>query len=256
MPDSTVSGPQGKWTSACTTCLSGDWLEVRNGKFEARDVNDWAWWMSEWIDITGCNDVHISVEASESGDHEGPGCGCNTNIDYFDLQYQLDGNGWNTIANWNGDGTINHTLTGDSLNGVYNDSDWVSTKVLTDTFVGDSVRIRVLFRNSEDDEVIRLDQVVVNAACALHYQQGEVAGAASSDVRSTLYPNPVKDELHIWLPEESLVRIFDAVGRMKLERQLSERENTISVSEWQVGTYFVYIRRAESTERFVFQKIR
>lgn len=160
-PDGTTAGPAGKWTSVCSACLSGDHFEVRNNGFEGNDVNDWAIWESQLINISTCSEVGFSLSAVETGDHEGAGCSCTINIDYFDVYYSLSGGPYQVIENWNGDGETGHTLTGDSLNGVFNDDDWGSTTVSRTGLVGTTLQLRVEMRNTSGSEVMILDDIVV-----------------------------------------------------------------------------------------------
>ncbi len=201
LADGTTSGSAGKWTSACTSCVAGDWLEVRSGKFEAHDVNDWAYWQSGWIDIAGCDDVVITLDASETGDHEGPGCNCSINIDYFDVFHQVNTGPWILLEDWNGDGESGHTLSGDSVNGSYNDSDWVFTTAMDTPSTGDSVRIRVEFRNSEENEKMMLDNVTVLGNCALPRSPG-----------FTVFESGNSAEIH-WNPSE-----FQGVHSFRIAR--------------------------------------
>ena len=168
-PDGTTVGTAGKWsTGGCPTCLAGDWFEVRSGEMEALDVNNWVFWITESIDISSCTDIQFSMDANESGDLEGAGCGCGINIDYFDVYYSIDGGAFTVIEDWNGDGEAGHTLSGDSLMGVYDDNDWVSTNVNLCVTGGTSLVLRVEIRNTAGTESIRIDNVVVSCgSCSL-----------------------------------------------------------------------------------------
>jgi len=165
--DGTTTGTAGSWTSVCGACTTGDFFEVRSGAFLGQDVNDFSTWESQAINIAGFSNVSFSLDAIETGDHEGPGCGCGLNIDYFDVSYSIDGNPFIIIENWNGDGSIGHTLTGDSQNGAFTDADWGSTTVTQNGLSGNTLVIRVVMRNTAGSETLTLDNVVVNSTVLL-----------------------------------------------------------------------------------------
>lgn len=160
--DGTTVGTTGRWTSTCGACLSGDFFEVRSGAFSAQDVNDFSTWESESINISGVSDVTFALDAIETGDHEGPGCACGVNIDYFDVSYSIDGGAFITIEDWNGDGEPGHTLTGDSQNGSALDADWESTTITQSGLSGNTLVLRVVMRNTAGTETMTLDNVVVS----------------------------------------------------------------------------------------------
>ncbi len=165
--DGTTAGPAGKWTSSCGGCLdANDWFEVRSNCFAARDVNDWSVWESELIDISSYPTVDFSLDASESGDHEGAGCGCGTNIDYFDVYYSIDGGPYVLIEDYNNIGAAGHTLSGDTLpGGTYDDNDFGSQTITETGLSGSTLQIKVEMRNTAASENFCLDNVLVTASC-------------------------------------------------------------------------------------------
>jgi hypothetical protein len=160
--DGTTTGTANRWTSVCSACVTGDFFEVRNGAFSGQDVNDFATWESESINIAGFSNVSFSLDAIEVGDHEGPGCNCGINIDYFDVSYSINGGAFVIIENWNGDGGAGHTLTGDSQNGALLDNDWDTTTIIQNGLAGNSLVIRVVMRNTAGSETLTLDNIVVS----------------------------------------------------------------------------------------------
>jgi hypothetical protein len=161
-PDGTTVGLAGSWVATCTTCTAAnDHFEVRGNQLVAQDVNDWAFWETQSIDISACSDVSFSLRADENGDHDGPGCACGINIDYLDVYYSINGGPYTVIENWNGDGAIGHTLTGDSQNGVFTDLDWQSTIISLSGLVGNSLRLRIELRNTAGSEEMVIDDVSV-----------------------------------------------------------------------------------------------
>lgn len=165
--DGTTMGTAGAWTSVCGACAAGDFFEVRSGAFSGQDVNDFSTWESESINIAGFSNVSFSLDAIETGDHEGPGCNCGVNIDYFDVSYSINGGAFIMIENWNGDGEPGHTLTGDSQNGSFTDNDWGNTTIIQNGLVGNSLVIRVVIRNTSGTETLNLDNVLVSNATLL-----------------------------------------------------------------------------------------
>ena len=132
-----------------------DWFQVVNEVLEARDLDGEAIWISPEIDISSFPEVEFSLDASEFGNHEGPGNG----FDYFDVSYKLD-DVETLITNWNGLGDASHTLIGD----LPDDNDWVSTTVSQTGLSGSTLQISVKMNNSADPEFMRLDNVRVSVA--------------------------------------------------------------------------------------------
>jgi hypothetical protein len=165
--DGTTVGTGSSWTGVCPACVTGDYFEVKNSQFEGSDVNDFATWETESIDISSCGAIDFSMDVNETGDHEGPGCACGINIDYFDLSYSIDGGAFVIIEDWNGDGVTGHTLTGDTQNGAFTDGDWVSTTISQLGLSGTSLVIRVELRNTAGSETMIIDNVVVSCSVVL-----------------------------------------------------------------------------------------
>lgn len=159
----TTTGTAGKWTSSCPGCAANDFFEVQNGAFTGNDVNDFATWESQPIDISAYATVEFSLDAIENGDHEGPGCSCGVNVDFFDVYYSTDnGATFTIIEDWNGDGIPGHTLTGDTQNGTFTDADWGSTTITQNGLSGTFLIIRVVIRNTAGSEELTLDNVSVS----------------------------------------------------------------------------------------------
>lgn len=167
--DGTTTGSAGSsWTAICGGCIdSGDFFEVRSGRIEGQDVNDFSTWQTQSIDISAHSSVMFSLDAIETGDHEGPSCACGINIDYFDVSYSVDGGAFTVIENWNGDGEAGHTLTGDSQGGVATDADWGSTTITQTGISGSTLVIRVVIRNTSSSEHMFIDNVIVEAEAPL-----------------------------------------------------------------------------------------
>jgi len=124
---------------------NSDWFFVKDQKFEARDVDGDAIWLSESIDISGKTDVSISVDVATSGTFE--------SIDYFDVEYAIDGGAFVRVENYNGGGSDSHTLI-DEINNV---------TVTHDVTDGSSLQIRLTMLNNAGIEVTSFDNVMVSA---------------------------------------------------------------------------------------------
>ena len=74
-----------KWTRDVTNCNlgQGDHFEVRNQRFQGRDLDGEAVWTSQVIDISSHSDVSISMTVNEGG--------WNESNDYARVYYKLDG---------------------------------------------------------------------------------------------------------------------------------------------------------------------
>jgi len=174
--DGTTIGATSRWTSVCGGCLSGDFFEVNSRRFVANDVNNFSTWESEIINISAFTTVDFSLDAIEQGDHEGPTCGCGVNIDYFDVYYSIDGAPFTVIQDWNGDGDIGYSLTGDSQNGTFTDNDWNSTRVIQTGLSGSTLVIRVVMRNTSSTEFLELDNVEVSSTIILPVELSRFEG--------------------------------------------------------------------------------
>jgi len=77
-----------------------------------------------------------------------------------------------------------------------------------------------------------------------------VGTVAIEDVNSNfnvqLFPNPAKDVLHINIPQESLVRIYNSVGALVLTKKLTEGNNTVVVDLLSKGYYIVELSNADN----------
>ncbi len=173
--DGTTTGAGSSWTATCGGCAAGDFFEVRSGSFQASDVNAFSTWTSQNINIAGCGDVQISMDAIETGDHEGLSCACGINVDYFDIYYSIDAGPFTVIPNWNGDGEATHTLSGDSRLGVFDDADWGSTTVILSGLSGATLQLQVQMRNTAGSETLIMDNVLVDCILPveLTYFHGE-----------------------------------------------------------------------------------
>ncbi len=143
--DGVTSPSSGKWSinvANCNLSATTDWFKVTNQLFEARDIDGTqqsngtgvgAVWTSESIPILGYPNVSISIDVSESGDHE--------DKDFIKASYQLDG----------GVVTQFGLLYDDFDTGIFSVSN----------LSGSNLVILIEADNNADVEYIRFDNVIV-----------------------------------------------------------------------------------------------
>lgn len=89
-----TANPANDWTTSCLTCDRPNEFRVEGNRFQVENTDEIATWTSEVIDITGYNNVSISVIADLiDGDLDAPDC--------LRFYYSLDG-GANTLFTTNG----------------------------------------------------------------------------------------------------------------------------------------------------------
>lgn len=83
-------------------------------------------------------------------------------------------------------------------------------------------------------------------------------GIANVDAGSSrLYPNPVRDQLHLKLNgNNTLVNVMDLNGSMLINQQIEGREAVINTNELSAGTYFIQMIDEKGTETIRFQVIK
>ncbi|WP_235839790.1 ExeM/NucH family extracellular endonuclease [Cognaticolwellia mytili] len=137
-----------KWSidvSSAQLTATSDWFKVKSGKFEGRDLDGVAIWQSEEINISDMADIKLAVSLAERGNHEG--------TDFVDVAYAIDGGAFETITDWQGKGSAEHTLV----------DDFTSEVVSAVIAAGNSLVIRVSMKNNAGSEYITLDDVVVTS---------------------------------------------------------------------------------------------
>ena len=68
---------------------------------------------------------------------------------------------------------------------------------------------------------------------------------------TNIYPNPASDEVTISTTEPTLVQIMDVYGRLLLNRDVSDRQNTINLSELPTGILIFVI----GDQRYLVRRI-
>ncbi len=138
-----------------------DFALVQAGKLAFRDTNGVFQFQTQAIDISGYDNIGVSMEVSTAGILEYDPlkhindftCG-EIESDYFDLAYSTDGGiSYTKITNYSGLGTINHTLVS-NLTGTVT----VSVSGLS----GSSLIIRIRLQTWAADEHYFLDNIIVS----------------------------------------------------------------------------------------------
>jgi len=155
--------PEGvtKWTldvSNATLSDADDYIKTRYEKMYSKDVDGYVIWQSESIDISAYSGATFSLYASESGSME--------TSDYFDVYYKIDNGDFILIPNWDGLGSVNHTLI----------DDFTSTTITKSVPSGYSLVIKVLMANNTSSEYHRFDDVMVF---------GDMVYASSTTIQNT-----------------------------------------------------------------------
>lgn len=122
--------------SNCNLSNSSDYFHVVSNKFEARDIDCSARWLSSVIDISDYDDVSVIVDLQESGNMESD--------DYMEVLYILDGGSEVRFAN----------------NGYLND-DWNNEEATQTGLNGSTLQIVVVVNNDNGSEKHRIIDVSV-----------------------------------------------------------------------------------------------
>ena len=134
-------GGVSKWTldvSGCTLSNTGDYFYVSNGHFEGQDLDGWAVWTSESINISGYSNIGISI-------YMGRDDGVLETSDEIIAYYSVDGGAYTQFAYLNG-------------------NPWPQYQTFTTSGLsGNSLRIRVRVINSGGDEEWMFDDISVYA---------------------------------------------------------------------------------------------
>ncbi len=157
LPDGTTSDSGATaWTTENSS--SGN-FHVDNNRFLVQDTgkDKKGIWTSETIDISGSNDVKISVDIFSTGDMEDSG----EKLDFIDIYYRLDG----------GD-KIRFSKNSGSING----SSTAGATVSVGSLNGNTLQIIVKSRTTSSNELYHFDNVTVTAT-----QQGSIDVTATVD---------------------------------------------------------------------------
>ncbi len=129
------------WSIDVSGCsiAAGDYFEVRNGQFAAKETDCEAEWISEWIDISSAGTVTLSLDITGVGGLETTG----GFQDYLKAYYELDGGAETLFAA--DSGVVDYSTLGTCNSGIS----------------GDSIRLRIKVFTTGDDEIYTFDNVTV-----------------------------------------------------------------------------------------------
>ncbi|MBN1766965.1 MAG: LamG domain-containing protein [Prolixibacteraceae bacterium] len=137
--NNTKIDPEGNWTLDPNNNNS---FSIRSNELRANNIN--GLWSSVSIDISGYAYISVSVDIRASGDME--------NADYIELEYNVDGNGWNTFE----------------ING-YIQNNFGSEVATQNNLSGSSLLLRIRMVNSANNEYYYADNIVVTGSSGLTY---------------------------------------------------------------------------------------
>ena len=196
-----------------------DWAKVNNGQFEFRDVDGEVAWETTAIDITNLINVSFSIDLSGTGGLE--------SLDYIDVFFNIDGNGFTRIQNWNNLGNSNHTILGD-IGGT----DFTNTTLSQTIGTASSLAVRVVAINNAGSEYFRLDNFSLF---------GETLSTIEKETTEfSVYPNPVTNgtvNITANNNEAISVSVFDVLGKQVLAQNVTNK--TLNVSSLNAGMYIL-----------------
>lgn len=141
---------------------------------------------------------------------------------------------------------INGFLIKDIMPSISGDqgSGWIEQTIDLTPYRGD---VRIVFRAIRGTGYrsdIAIDQVSIRDAQPLSLDR-----VGLGDNGTYTFPNPILNVLNVAAQEPSIIRIYNAVGEMILERNLSKGKTQIDTEAWSSGLYIVSV----SNERGVKQ---
>ncbi|MEL6680375.1 MAG: VPLPA-CTERM sorting domain-containing protein [Pseudomonadota bacterium] len=130
---------------------SDDFVQVVDGRLNARDTSGNASWLSPIIDLTGFAGLTLSMDVSETGNHE--------NEDFLDIEVSVDGGStFFKYTDYLGFGSVDHTFTGNTGGEDFPDLTFV--EAVTD---GTEFQLRLSFLNTQSSENFFIDNIALNA---------------------------------------------------------------------------------------------
>src|SRR5690606_13541519 len=72
----------------------------------------------------------------------------------------------------------------------------------------------------------------------------------------SLYPNPAQNQIHIeGLGKGQVIHIYNTQGQLVQTCFGSNDVNTLDISQWGTGMYFIQVNTGENSQRLSFQKL-
>jgi len=132
------------------------------GQFELNNTDGPVTITTQSVDISGYATICFSVDIDASGDLEYDPAAhltddTNNTNDYVDVEYSIDGGAWILVANYGGNGTVNHTLVAPNpQNGTF-----PTGQVSVSGLSGIGLRIRMTSSTWAADEYFYYDNIFV-----------------------------------------------------------------------------------------------
>lgn len=126
-----------------------DWFRVEDGTIEARDTDGEVYWESDNISVSGIDEVTISIDYGEDGDHEAP--------DYIGVYYTLDVDNEVEVLGVSGNFCRNEDIQGP---GTCTLLSFTSNPI--DVSLANNMNIIIRIANNADDENINFDNLSVD----------------------------------------------------------------------------------------------
>jgi hypothetical protein len=121
----------------------------------------------------------------------------------------------------------------------------VSGKIYSNTITGQTlgatIRYAVKFAFAGGQAVTKYFSYVVGNTCSLGVE-------SLSEFKQTFYPNPVKNKFYMQLlDEKNKIMVTDVLGR-KIVEDVVEASNTLDMSAYKTGVYFLKVENSYGTE--------
>ena len=132
------------------------------GQFELNNTDGAILLTTQSIDISGFSTICFSVEIDAAGDleydHSDHANDHDNNMnDYVNVEYSIDGGAWTLIADYGGNGTVNHTLVPPTPA----DGSFPTGTVFQSGLNGSTLRIRITSNTWASDEKFFYDNIIV-----------------------------------------------------------------------------------------------
>lgn len=163
-------GTVSKWTltDINNTLSSSDYVETRSGLLEINDTNGPIEFETQSINISGYSNISFTLDLSGTGTLEYDPTLHSTDTtnmtnDYMNVSFSIDNGPFTTILDFNGNGTMHHTLVPYYTSGSGNTAPFFPDDTVTQSGIsGSTLVIRVSFQNWAGDEYLYIDNIEVS----------------------------------------------------------------------------------------------
>ncbi|MFD0964450.1 hypothetical protein ACFQ1O_10580 [Pseudofulvibacter geojedonensis] len=132
------------------------------GQFELNNTDGPVSFITQAVTISGYATVCFSVDIDASGnleyDHSDHSTDdTNNQNDYVNIEYSIDGGAWQLVANYGGNGTVNHTLVAPAVA----DGTFPTGQVSVSGLSGTTLAIRITSNTWASDEKFFYDNILI-----------------------------------------------------------------------------------------------